>query len=454
MQTWFGRPPLTAAKLAEACSCSVSALRRHLCTADREKASLEADTLLYPCSRVWPMGFSWSSAVAQDVSLGLLRGASFSEEQVICVEEPTPVDQSEIVFVLTDDCIFGHAVRSSEHLSELHRRAERRVRDFDRSMEQCGVQRKPEKDATAEDILIGMGCLLKGNPPSKGPAPTKLFTCLVAILGLVQHGTASPVAFASLLGAAQWFCLTDRSCFSVFRQAYAFAQLQPDTTLQRTPKAVLDELTLFLSLSPLLDISLARDYVPLILASDAAPEFGFGLSAAAADQSLLRELGRLSEKRGDYVRFSRDNDPDAELEKPRLGEPHRLALRRCDFRDLLSIKAKRRELSGVMEMHGLLLALKWLARNPHHHGHRALILLDAKAVLFAAQKGRSSSPQLGRLLQRIGAYRLAADIALRLLYVPTEDMPADAPSRGIRRRPAHRRQTKKRGYTKSERRLH
>ena len=33
------------------------------------------------------MGYSWSSAVAQDVTLGLLRDAGFNEAQVLCVEE-------------------------------------------------------------------------------------------------------------------------------------------------------------------------------------------------------------------------------------------------------------------------------------------------------------------------------------------------------------------------------
>ena len=42
----------------------------------------------------------------------------------------------------------------------------------------------------------------------------------------------------------------------------------------------------------------------------------------------------------------------------------------------------------------------------------------------------------------------------RLLYVPTEDMPADKPSRGIRARPNVRRVLKKRGYSKTERSFH
>ena len=154
------------------------------------------------------------------------------------------------------------------------------------------------------------------------------------------------------------------------------------------------------------------------------------------------------------MRFERDGDPDAEPEKPRLGTVHRLALRRCDFKDVLSVRAKRVEHSGVLEMNGALMLFKWLGRSTRFHGKRLLVLLDAKAILCAVQKGRSSSRKLGRLLQRVGAHVLACDFAPRLLYVPTEDMPADGPSRGIRRRPARRRRLKPRGFSKTDRRLH
>ena len=59
-----------------------------------------------------------------------------------------------------------------------------------------------------------------------------------------------------------------------------------------------------------------------------------------------------------------------------------------------------------------------------------------------------------RLLQRAAAYVIAADLEPRFLYVPTEDMPADAPSRGVKGRPARRRVLKKRGFSKVDRRLH
>ena len=229
---------------------------------------------------------------------------------------------------------------------------------------------------------------------------------------------------------------------------------EPQDQLCQLPHVVRHELALFSALAPLITADLARDYVPLVLASDAAPEFGFGLATARASQEELRGLGRLAERRGDYIRFAREGDPDAELEKPRIGVPHRMALRRCDFRHVLSLRAKRQEHSGVLEMNGALILFKWLARAPKHHGKRALVLLDTKATLAGIQKGRSSSRVLGRLLQRIAAHLLGCNILPRLLYVPSEDMPADAPSRGLRARLARRRLLKRPGFSKANRRWH
>ena len=82
-------------------------------------------------------------------------------------------------------------------------------------------------------------------------------------------------------------------------------------------------------------------------------------------------------------------------------------------------------------MQGAILHIKWLSRTSHFHGRRVIVLLDATAVLYGILQGRSSSRKLGRLLQRMAAYVIAADLVPRLLYVPTEDISADVPSRGV-----------------------
>ena len=125
---------------------------------------------------------------------------------------------------------------------------------------------------------------------------------------------------------------------------------------------------------------------------------------------------------------------------------------RLEFQDL--VRAARIEHSGTLELNAALLAIKWAAHATHRHGKRVLTLLDAKAVLGGLQKGRSSSRILGRILQKTGAHLVAADLDMRYLYVPTEDMPADAPSRGVRSRPQRRRALRRRGFSKADRSLY
>lgn len=86
-------------------------------------------------------------------------------------------------------------------------------------------------------------------------------------------------------------------------------------------------------------------------------------------------------------------------------------------------------------------------RTSKNHGKRLVCFIDSKVLLGAICKGRPSSPSLLQILRRIGALQLAADVHLKVIFVPSSDKPSDAASRGIRSRPAdkgRRCETKKR----------
>ena len=61
-----------------------------------------------------------------------------------------------------------------------------------------------------------------------------------------------------------------------------------------------------------------------------------------------------------------------------------------------------------------------------------LALIDAKAILAATAKGRSGAPGFKQILRSIGAHLLAGNLLIYPLYIPSEDNPSDAPSRGKR----------------------
>ena len=79
----------------------------------------------------------------------------------------------------------------------------------------------------------------------------------------------------------------------------------------------------------------------------------------------------------------------------------------------------------------MVLLLRWLCRSERKHAHRVVVLVDAKAVLGAAAKGRSSALSFKVQLRKLAALTLAGDFLIRYIYIPSEDNPADAPSRGV-----------------------
>ncbi len=441
---WFCCPPLRAGEIAAGLGVPLADLRRFML--DDAGLALTSRTRLHPASLTWPMGFSWSSAVAQDVTLGIVTRSGVSESCVLCdAEEEVPCDDTELATVATDDTIFFH--RDPDI-------ARARLASFDKALKDANVPRAVDKDIDLAASLTGLGCELASVPPAAGPARDKLRTVFLATLGLDASRRASPRALHGLLGVDQWFCLLSRPHFACFRETCNFVLREPSDVPVEVPRGVINELLVFCALAPLLTADLSREWLPLLTATDAAPEYGFGTSVCHLSTDEVAAIGRKAERRGEYVRLARAGGVSGEPEKTRLGQPHRLGLCKDDFRDVLSVKAARPEHAGVMELKGVLLSLRWLLRLSRRHGKRIVLLVDAKAALRAVAKGRTNAPAFHGPLRAINALLLATNSLLRPVYVPSEDNPADVPSRGRRRRPVDRRVLKKPGFSKIRRRLY
>ena len=134
------------------------------------------------------------------------------------------------------------------------------------------------------------------------------------------------------------------------------------------------------------------------------------------------------------MRLHREGDSEDESERPRIGKPHQLGLQKSAFRTILSTRHKHKAHAGSLEATALLLLLRWLLRDARKHGHRTVALVDAKAILCAASKGRTSACSIRSDIRKIAALTIAGDLHMHYVYVPSEDNPADAPSRGVRRK--------------------
>ena len=420
--TWFGQEPVTLSELVD-----IGAFNSEEVTAlidDLSKCGeLTDDTLLFPVHAVWPMGFSWSSCIAQSTTIGVLMDAGISVDNILSLEHDLPASQRELCAVATDDTLLFH---------RCPKQGRQTLQRIDRAFERHCIPRNKAKDISLSQQMTGLGCDISSSPPLVEPAKYKQAETLLVLSDLLEHSTCSPRALSKVLGILQWFCLLQRGMFSIFDKVYAFAQREPSDSPNLLTNSVHDELFTMLALLPLLPAASDRQYLSELLACDAAPEFGFGVSALECGRKQVEKIGRLSERRGDYVRLLvEEND---EPEKTRCGKPHRLAFKKSAFKTLISSKAKWQAHSGLLECHGVLLTVKWICRSRARHHRRAVILVDAKTALGSISKGRSSARALRRTLRSTAAHCLAADLLLRLVYIPSESNPADGPSRGRTRK--------------------
>ena len=84
---------------------------------------------------------------------------------------------------------------------------------------------------------------------------------------------------------------------------------------------------------------------------------------------------------------------------------------------------------NALELRSDFLALRWRLRVAANVGTRALQLMDSQVSLGALVKGRSPSPNLFTMMERIAGLSLGGVIVQLLGYVSNFFNPADAGSR-------------------------
>jgi hypothetical protein len=364
------------------------------------------------------MGFSWSSYIAQCTMTHVCRVAGLNVAHQLADDLPSPGD-SECFGLATDDIIlFSRQDRAS---------CERTASRLDRAFAQVGVERHPGKDVTGELNATAIGIDIVNGLMLWACAP-KLRLLLAALHFAITIDIMTPLQMAGLLGHVQWFNLLNRSLFAALDHCYLFARKTPQKVGVTVPVAARVELACVIGLSMHWCFDMQKPWLPMVIASDASPAYGFGVCKCDAPVDVVRDLGRCSEKRGDFIILGAPSEiPDA---ASRIGRPHRIPLSKSRFSTVISAKTRFRGHPGLLEAQAVRLAVEWVARAVDRVGHRVVLLIDAKAVLGAVAKGRSSARTIKRIVARISALVLATDITLHLLYVPTEWNPADAPSRG------------------------
>lgn len=440
LRPYFGRPAVSIAELLRPPPCESGAAQAEGMTRSEisdlvlDGPPVDEDTYLIPVNNAWPMGFGWSSYVAQSVMVSSCLNAGFKEEVFLSDERLLLPTSHRCIAIATDD------VNLFQRLSEQERADldELPLACLDAEWSRMGLQGHPSKSIDLAKDIKTLGVELCGGVrlQSRG---ARLWSLIETSLDLLNVGVASPAAVAVLNGHLQWQNLMNRPLYSCLHDVYEFIHRLPDSVPEKVPAKVVSEILLNVGLFPFWSSDLRRPWWPCMPATDASPAFGFGLSIAKCDPSISRAVAAGAADSSCVVRLVEEADVH---EVPRTGPVLRLPLEFDDFKTVFSIKANEVSHSGAMELEAVKLALLRLTRSSRMHGHRGAILVDAQAVGFALRKGRTSAGTLRRGVCAAAAVSLAADLKLSFPYLPSESNPADYPSRGkVRKRTGKKKHT-------------
>ncbi len=421
LRQYMGRPSVSTKELVAIGGLSMSELLAFI-----EPGSDFSVTQWWPVSRVWSMGFAWSSYIAQEVMLGICNDSGLRSDLALSTDQPAPLDLSLSFAVTTDDIMIFSNAGAGTSLAAASR--------VENGLAAAGVQKHAGKDINDVTDCTCVGVVLE-HGVTWAPPGSKIALLMNAMLHFFHHRAAAPGIVARYMGVVQWFDLLQRCKLSTYQEVYSFARRDAPWIRQPLPDDVVVELLLGVVLAPFWSGDLLREFLSLVGASDASSSFGFGGAVAYLLVEDVRGMSRLAERAGDYIVMG----DTTEVESTVLGHRHSLGLQSSQFSTAFSIKKKADAHINVLEGEAYILLLKWFLRSVARHGKRTAALLDSKVWLGAAAKGRSSSRALNRLCRRAGALIMAGDLDMCLIFVPSVENPSDAPSRGVHRRPLMRR---------------
>ena len=435
IRSYFGRPQVLVAELLSPPLCEsggVAAAGMTLAEVnsfiiDGSCISAISDVRITPINLCFPMGFGWSSYVAQTVMVGSVLRSGFGAHELLSAEQLILPSSSRAIAVATDDV---------HHFARQHTvvdvEEDKPLDVLDQEWESYGLVGHPGKAVDNQLDARVLGMELRGGKRIQTRG-SKLLMLIEAALDLTTIGSASPDEMAVLNGHLQWQNLVNRPMYSCLDAMYPFVHLQPGGRSLPVPEQVLSEVLHNISLFCFWSADLCRAWWNVLPATDASPSYGFGMSLAKCDASSVRALAAAAADPEHYIRLTCEPGDPSEL--PRAGNAYRSSLTMSDFKDVFSLQAKVVAHSGAMELQAVKLALLRMTRSPRLHRSRGVVLVDAKAICGALTKGRSSAASLKRGVKAISALVLACELRLHYPYLPSESNPADYPSRGrVRKR--------------------
>lgn len=401
--------------------------------------------MISPCISVFPMGFSWSFYLVQALHVqGCLSSLQEQPDSVILDSRPAPQLSRQRV-VSMPYCNNTHALSLQADVAE-HGREK-----LERQLESWGFEMHEQMSSTS--YFPTLGGIIDGEVGIVKPTAERFWNLKYVFNHILHHPVSSDM-IRRLLGHAMVVLVLNRAGMGIFRAMYDFAGL--DFQKRHLWDSAKRECRIFVGLLPLLVGDMRREWSDTVTCTDASPE-GFGICERRLDMRSVSKIGRWHE-RWRYKRTPVEQwqpreralgwDPLKHLNTAR-GDPDAFEWgdtfsRNEDFEEVpheilhptdweLALNGQwkhTQEHITLKEARCLCLAVRRLCRTSKHRGKRHLILVDNLALAFSMGKGRSCNHGMLRVAQKIGALALAANLCLRIRWIPSELNVSDAPSRG------------------------
>ena len=217
LQKWFGRPRLKAGDIMRFTDMGVE----ELATYWSGSSTIVADHDIHPFCLSWPMGFAWSSFLAQSTLLHQCFLGGLRRNQVLADDHIAPFGSGLSFALATDDLmVFARGNQAA---------ARHRLARVDRAVADAGIIAHPGKnvDEAASGTAIGVDI-----DDGKALAPHDNELCVV-ILGILHMLTAGPRLnkkdMQAVIGHLTWFALLNRHIYACFDVVYdVIAKLDED----------------------------------------------------------------------------------------------------------------------------------------------------------------------------------------------------------------------------------
>jgi len=295
--------------------------------------------------------------------------------------------------------------------------------------------KKRQAPTRKPNTIKGIGVCMDGETLTLSIAVEERMELARDTLRLLRSPSVTGHQLARLIGSWTWCLLLRRPALCVLQHAYRFIAAAREREFTLWP-SVRKELLCLLCLLPLLQCSLAADFLPHVYASDASSQAA-GVVYTRLTGSLGRALYPVSSSPvcnllPILISLNSDSPSVPAHLLPDMQEVAERVWAKVDaarWRVLVSSPWRHAQHVNALELHAAALALRHALSHPHALDTRVFLLVDSSVAFYTLWKGRTSSSALSPVLRQINSLLLVSGMSLQPCWVPSEWNPADAPSR-------------------------